>query len=63
MLNKTTGKTTDTRGCAFSYQRLSSKERIFATAEYKESVEYVCVEFPEVAAPTLKELKEKMGAL
>jgi hypothetical protein len=63
MLKKSTGKTTDTKGCEFSYQRLSSKERIFATAEYKESVEYVCVEFPNVSAPTLKELKERMGAL
>lgn len=63
MLNKATGKTTDTRGCEFHYQRLFERSFNASKCEHEESTIYVCVEFPEVSATTLKELKEKMGAL
>lgn len=63
MLKKSTGKTTDTKGCEFHYQRLF--ERIFnaAICTHEEKTIYVCVEFPAVSASTLKELKIKMGGL
>jgi hypothetical protein len=63
MLKKSTGKTTDTRGCEFHYQRLFERGFNAAKCKHEQSAIYVCVEFPEVSAPTLKELKEKMGAL
>ena len=63
MLKKSTGRTTDTRGCEFHYQRLHERSFNAAKCEHEESTIYVCVEFPKVSAPTLKELKEKMGKL
>ena len=63
MLKKSIGRTTDTKGCEFHYQRLSEYGFNAAKCEHEENIIYVCVEFPEVAAPTLEELKEKMGKL
>ena len=63
MLKKSTGKTTDTRGCEFHYQRLFERSFNAAKCEHEESAIYVCVEFPAISAPTLKELKEIMGNL
>jgi len=63
MLTKTTGKTTDTKGCEFHYSRLVKREKDYLTLQTAESVTYVCSEFPSISASTLKELKEKMGAL
>lgn len=63
MLAKTTGKTTDTRGCEFHYSRLVKREKDYLTLQTAESVIYVCDEFPSISATTLKELKGKMSEL
>lgn len=69
MLKKHTGTTTDTRGTEFSYTCYTQIEReIDFTQDGWPTIEsvgrqYVCNEFPDVKAWTLKELKEKMGAL
>jgi len=63
MLSKSTGRTTDTKGCEFHYSRLVKRETDYLTMTASESVIYVCAEFPNISAGTLKELKEKMGEL
>ncbi len=63
MLSKSTGRTTDTKGCEFHYSRLVKRETDYLTMSVSESVVYVCSEFPSISASTLKELKEKMGRL
>ena len=63
MLKKSTGKTEDTKGCEFHYQRLFQRSFNAASCTHEEKVIYVCVEFPAVSAGTLKELKIKMGEL
>ena len=64
MLTKTTARaTTDTKGCEFHYQVHIQKEFNLSQCKNVESRLYSCVEFPNVSAPTLKELKKKMGEL
>ena len=68
MLTKHGGTTKDTRGTEFSYTCYTTKERMCledADGKYRfQDVverEYVCQEFPEMAALSLKDLKQKMG--
>jgi hypothetical protein len=68
MLSKHTGTTEDTRGCEFHYTCFANFEKVWGCEQKKvvkviHERQYVCNEFPDVEAFTLKELKKKMGSL
>ncbi len=63
MLTKSNGKTKDTRGCEFHYQRLHTRQFNASKCITEEFSLYVCIEFPSVTSNSLKELKIKMGEI
>jgi hypothetical protein len=64
MLTKQSARaTTDTTGCQFHYLVFIDKSFNASLCKTVTTKDYVCVEFPNITAPTLAELKEKMGAL
>jgi len=62
-LTKHKGFTKDEQGTYFSYVCLSNKILNPETLEYDYDKLYYCVEFDNIKASTLKELKNKMSKI